>query len=63
MSVGIVTRTKNRAVLLRRALESVKDQTYPHWQLVIVNDGGQPEPVDALVNSVFGNDKRVSVIH
>ncbi|TCL00601.1 FkbM family methyltransferase [Shimia isoporae] len=63
VSVGIVTRTKNRAVLLRRALESVKDQTYPHWQLVIVNDGGQPEPVDALVNSVFGNDKRVSVIH
>jgi FkbM family methyltransferase len=63
VSVGIVMRTKNRQVLLRRALESVKRQSYPHWQLVIVNDGGAPEPVMALVDAVFSGDQRVSVIH
>lgn len=62
-SVGIVTRTKNRAVLLRRALESVKHQTYPHWQLVVVNDGGDPGPVDELVAAIFDGDARVSVVH
>lgn len=63
VSVGIVTRTKNRAVLLRRALESVKHQTYPHWQLVIVNDGGAAGPVDDLVAAIFKEDRRVTVIH
>lgn len=63
VSVGIVTRTKNRGVLLRRALESVKHQTYPHWQLVVINDGGEPGPVDYLVGAIFGGDARVRVVH
>ncbi|MGI9393976.1 MAG: glycosyltransferase, partial [Boseongicola sp.] len=62
-SVGIVTRTKDRAVLLRRALESVKNQTYPHWRLVVVNDGGDPTPVDELIGAAFEGDERVNVIH
>ena len=64
VSVGIVTRTKNRAVLLRRALESVKGQTFGNWSLVVVNDGGEPGPVDSLVAAIFGaQDPRVRVIH
>lgn len=62
-SVGIVTRTKDRVVLLRRALESVKNQTYPLWQLVVVNDGGDSRPVDRLIAAVFCGDTRVRVIH
>ena len=62
-SVGIVTRTKNRAVLLRRALESVKNQTYKNWNLVVVNDGGESQPVDWLVQQIFQFDPRVRVIH
>lgn len=61
--VGIVTRTKDRTVLLRRALESVKHQTYEDWKLVVVNDGGQAEPVDWLVGQIFQGDARVSVLH
>ncbi|MCZ7857773.1 glycosyltransferase [Agrobacterium salinitolerans] len=61
--VGIVTRTKDRAVLLRRALESVKNQTYEDWRLVVVNDGGQAESVDWLVGQIFEGDARVSVLH
>ncbi|MDX2110391.1 MAG: glycosyltransferase [Verrucomicrobiota bacterium] len=47
-SVAIITRTKNRALFLRRAIESVIHQNYTHWTHVIVNDGGDPAPVDAL---------------
>ena len=39
-SVAVVTRTKNRPILLRRAAESVASQTYRDFEWVIVNDGG-----------------------
>jgi glycosyltransferase involved in cell wall biosynthesis len=63
-AVAIVTRTKNRPVLLPRALESVLGQTFGDWQHVIVNDGGDPAPVDALVErqrARYGG--RVRVVH
>lgn len=63
ISVGIITRTKSRIVLLRRALESVKNQSHQNWNLVIVNDGGDPDPVDRLVVSIFNGDSRVQIIH
>ena len=64
LSVGIVMRTKNRSVLLKRALESVLNQTYPHWNLVVVNDGGQPEPVNLLLQHYHGcANGRIQVIH
>jgi len=47
-AVAIVMRTKDRAVLLARAFESVLGQTHADWVLVVVNDGGDPAPVDAL---------------
>ena len=62
--VGIVTRTKNRRVLLKRALESVLFQSYPHWRMVIVNDGGDRDDVDALVARYAAAARdRVSVLH
>ncbi len=47
--VTIVTRTKDRAVLLKRALDDILDQTFHDWHLIIVNDGGASAPVDALL--------------
>ena len=38
--VDIVVRTKNRPQFLARALDDILAQEYPHWQLIIVNDGG-----------------------
>lgn len=63
LSIGIVTRTKNRIVLLRRALESVKNQSHTNWHLIVVNDGGEAAPVDRLVASIFDTDSRVKIIH
>lgn len=43
--VAVITRTKNRAILLKRAVESVLSQKYQDWTHVIVNDGGAPEEI------------------
>lgn len=47
--VAVVMRTKDRPRLLQRAIESVCAQSFSDWVLVIVNDGGAPEPVERLV--------------
>lgn len=37
--VSVVLPTRDRAALLSRALASVHAQTYPHWELLVVDDG------------------------
>jgi glycosyltransferase involved in cell wall biosynthesis len=62
--VSIVTRTKNRPVLLRRALASVLDQDFAAWEMLIVNDGGDREPVERLVAEVaIPAQGRIRLIH
>lgn len=62
--VAVVCRTKNRPVLLDRAIKSLCSQTYGDWLLVIVNDGGDPDLVDAVV--AYNEEPlsgRVHVVH
>lgn len=62
--VAVITRTKNRTMLLKRAVESVLDQTYANWVHVIVNDGGKQEPVDELLTTYAQRyNGRLQVIH
>lgn len=63
-SVAVVTRTKDRAVLLERAIQSIHNQTYNDLIHVIINDGGDTYAVDKLVakhSKLIGD--RVIVIH
>lgn len=46
--VSVVTRTKDRALLLARAVRSVDQQRFADWEHLVVNDGGDPAPVEAL---------------
>ena len=39
--VSVIVRTKDRPTLLREALESLANQTYPYLEVVVVNDGGE----------------------
>jgi O-antigen biosynthesis protein len=48
-SVAIVMRTRDRPLFLERALRSVLEQTSTDWELLVVNDGGDRETVDALL--------------
>lgn len=62
--VAIVVRTKNRPDFLRRALRSISAQTLEEWECVIVNDGGDPAPVDQLVGALPPHHRdRVHVVH
>ena len=62
--VAIIMRTKDRPVLLARALSSVLNQTHADWHLTLVNDGGDRACVDLLVENhrgAFGG--RITVMH
>jgi hypothetical protein len=62
--VAVILRTKNRPVLLRRALSSIGAQTHTDLEVVIVNDGGDPVPVDVLVADLPPDERpRVQVVH
>jgi len=64
LSVAVITRTKNRTLLLRRAIESVLGQSHADWQHVIVNDGGDALDVDKLVSEYSERYKgRLKVVH
>lgn len=56
--VSVLMSTHNRRDLLPAAMASVQAQTYPHWELVLVRDGG--EPVDDLVAEA--GDPRIRLI-
>lgn len=48
--VSVVVPTRNRALMLRDALESVCRQTYANWEAIVVNDGG--EDVSAVLQAL-----------
>lgn len=62
--VAIIMRTKDRHLLLPRALGSVLLQKFTNWHLYLVNDGGEREELDKLLEvyqPIFG--KRLTVLH
>lgn len=48
-SVAIVTRTKNRPLMLERAAASVEQQVFRDFVWVVVNDGGDEQAVRAVL--------------
>src|SRR5579884_96060 len=62
--VAVVTRTKNRPLLLKRCIESVLNQTYKDWFHIIVNDGGDVTTVEGVVAAYLDRyNGRVRVLH
>jgi predicted HAD superfamily hydrolase/glycosyltransferase involved in cell wall biosynthesis len=62
--VSIITRTKDRPVLLKRAIESVLNQTYTDWLHVIVNDGGEKEAVESILKPFRDRYRdRLQILH
>lgn len=58
--VTVVCPVRDRAALFDRALASVRAQTYPNWECVVVDDGSRD--VDDQVVARWGADPRVRVI-
>lgn len=63
-TVSIITRTKDRGILLRRAIQSAISQSHQNWEMIIVNDGGDPSSVEEIVKaSAHSSQGRIKVIH
>ena len=61
--VAIITRTKNRNLLLWRALDSVCGQTFRNFVWVVVNDAGEREGVEAVAAEAAKRGVEVKVLH
>ena len=61
--IAVITRTKNRPLLLKRCLRSVFDQSYDDYVHVIVNDGGTPALVEEAIDTTLSDRRKVQVIH
>jgi len=60
--VSVVVPTKDRADMLGETLDSVLAQTYPHWQLIVVDDGSR-DGTPALLERYTGDDRVEVVTH
>ncbi|MFD2370799.1 glycosyltransferase family 2 protein [Brevibacillus sp. GCM10020057] len=58
--VSVITPAYNAARFIRATIESVKSQTYPHWELILIDDCSRDETVD-LIRQEFG-DPRIRLI-
>ena len=56
--VSILIATYNRSRLLPRAIRSVLDQTYSHWELIIADDGSN-DSTREVVSDFASQDKRI----
>ena len=48
--ISVITPTRNRSSLLRRAIDSVRAQTYGRWELIVVDDGSEDETATVLAS-------------
>jgi GT2 family glycosyltransferase/SAM-dependent methyltransferase len=62
--ISVVTPVYNTdEVWLRKAVESVRNQVYPRWELCLVNDGSTVPHVRAILDEYVAGEPRVRVEH
>lgn len=61
--VAIIMRTKDRPLFLKRAIESVVQQTYNKWILVIVNDGGDARLVNKVIEEYQQYGEKIILVN
>lgn len=62
--VNIITRTKDRPLLVWRSIESVLDQSHQNWKHVIVNDGGDRIALQRILDKYGERYRgRIKLIH
>lgn len=57
--VSVIMPTYNRAYIIRTAIQSVLEQTYSNWELIIVDDGSEDETKQILQEY---KDERIKVL-
>lgn len=59
--VSVITPTYNSKDYIRDTIESVKNQTYTNWEMVIVDDGSTDETI-SIINKYQEEDARIRLI-
>ncbi|PHD75781.1 glycosyl transferase [Bacillus sp. AFS043905] len=59
--VSIITPSYNSKEFIGNAIQSVKDQTYGNFEMIIIDDGSKDNSVLAI-KSLINNDKRIKLI-
>ena len=58
---SIITPVYNSQKYLRKCIESVLEQTYSSWELILIDDGSTD--ASGKICDSFCNDTRIKVIH
>ncbi len=56
--VSIITPSYNSAKFIAETIQSVQNQTYQNWEMIIVDDGSSDE-TESVVISIIQNDNRI----
>ena len=56
--VSIITPSYNSAKFIAETIQSVQNQTYQNWEMIIVDDGSSDE-TESVVLSIIKNDNRI----
>jgi len=62
VQVSILIATYNRASLLMQSLSSILGQTYPHWEVVLVDDGSSDNTWEVAC-AFAARDARIRPLH
>lgn len=60
--VSIVTPAYNSETFIEEAILSVQEQTYPHWEMLVVYDSGTTDSTPELVQERAQRDSRIRLI-
>ena len=60
--VSIITRLYNRERFVGETIESVLAQTYPHWEMLIIDDGSTDNSPQ-IAEQYAAKDTRIKVLH
>lgn len=59
--ITVVVPAYNRAATIERCVDSIRPQTYPHWEVVVVDDGSTDDTRE-VTRAVAANDPRIRLV-
>ncbi|MDM5298429.1 glycosyltransferase family 2 protein [Bacillus pumilus] len=59
MKVSVILTSYNKPDFIDRVLKSMMEQTYPNWELLIMDDGSEPDTINQI--KPFLDDKRIQL--
>src|SRR5512144_325229 len=57
-AISIILPTFNRRDTIARAIDSIRQQTFPDWELIVIDDGS----TDGTAEAIAGLDPRLRVV-